>query len=483
MRTIFASAVVAATAMAEIPDIRDVTQFLGGFFDEWEMENNLDELEVCTTDAEGTIDLAFKVQEELANGQHVQAAKDMAAFTSKIQTTIADCKSMQDDLNRIKAWASIFKDQTELVSTITKNVLKHPTAFAKDAKKAEADWMAGLYHDAGTDFAELLTLGVGKVKSDLEAVMPLLDLLSVPDFLAGFIYGMVGESHLTEIETCYAGVTPLAHYADDFIKDLTHFQIFDAIKQMEEFVYHMQLDLQPCVGGAMSDDLAAIEAWGAQFKDPMSLVESVTKHFLFHKKKIEADWATEKSDWAVGEYFQAGKIFADMAVLTIGPIEEPVPSASNGIVEIPEFLGGFFYGMVGESHLTEIEACYNSAEPLADYVENIITDLESGNILGAIKNFKAFQNNMQTDLLPCRDGAMADDIAGLEAWGAQFKDPVALLPSTAEHYFLHKGKIETDIATEKADWSAGEYFKSGEQIADIATILFGKVQDPATFLQ
>ena len=88
------------------------------------------------------------------------------------------------------------------------------------------------------------------------------------------------------------------------------------------------------------------------------------------------------------------------------------------IKEIPEFLGGFLYGMVGESHLTEIEGCYTSAEPLAVYIENIVSDLESGNILGAIRNFKAFQSHMQADLLPCQGGAMSDDLAGLDNWAA-----------------------------------------------------------------
>lgn len=31
------------------------------------------------------------------------------------------------------------------------------------------------------------------------------DAMSVPDFVAGFIYGMTGDNHLTEIEACYQG--------------------------------------------------------------------------------------------------------------------------------------------------------------------------------------------------------------------------------------------------------------------------------------
>ena len=30
-----------------------------------------------------------------------------------------------------------------------------------------------------------------------------IDLMAVPDFIAGFIYGFTGENHLIEIEQCY----------------------------------------------------------------------------------------------------------------------------------------------------------------------------------------------------------------------------------------------------------------------------------------
>ena len=31
------------------------------------------------------------------------------------------------------------------------------------------------------------------------------DVMAAPDFVAGFIYGMTGDNHLTEIEACYTG--------------------------------------------------------------------------------------------------------------------------------------------------------------------------------------------------------------------------------------------------------------------------------------
>ena len=46
----------------------------------------------------------------------------------------------------------------------------------------------------------------------------------------------------------------------------------------------------------MGDDIAAIEAWAKNFTNVKSLIPTLTKRFLFHKKEIEADIATLKTD-------------------------------------------------------------------------------------------------------------------------------------------------------------------------------------------
>jgi len=41
---------------------------------------------------------------------------------------------MTDDVARLQKYISIFSDQTELVSTITKNILKNPIGLVNDIK-------------------------------------------------------------------------------------------------------------------------------------------------------------------------------------------------------------------------------------------------------------------------------------------------------------------------------------------------------------
>jgi hypothetical protein len=48
----------------------------------------------------------------------------------------------------------------------------------------------------------------------------------------------------------------------------------------------------------MDEDIAAIEEWATIFSDPKKLTATVSKNYLLHKKKIDADIDTCKADYA-----------------------------------------------------------------------------------------------------------------------------------------------------------------------------------------
>ena len=130
---------------------------------------------------------------------------------------------------------------------------------------------------------------------------------------------MVGDNHLAEFEGCYSGVTPLWTILETAIADVEAFHIFGAIKEFEKFVYHFQADAAPCL--TLSDDIAAVEAWALIFKNPTSLVATVTKHYLLHKRNVTADITALKTDYAASSYFSVGKDAADLLTVLVGPIE------------------------------------------------------------------------------------------------------------------------------------------------------------------
>ena len=79
------------------------------------------------------------------------------------------------------------------------------------------------------------------------------------DFLEGFLKTFLGDSDLPEIDTCYASMEPLTQYTTALINDIETVDIFDAIKQIELFIFDLQVDLMPCM--EMQDDINAITQW------------------------------------------------------------------------------------------------------------------------------------------------------------------------------------------------------------------------------
>ena len=58
---------------------------------------------------------------------------------------------------------------------------------------------------------------------------------------------------------------------------------------------------------------------------------------------------------------------------------QPRSQPQNGILEAPaEFVAGFIYGMTGDNHLTEIEACFQGGELMYQEIETGISDIKKG---------------------------------------------------------------------------------------------------------
>jgi len=227
---------------------------------------------------------------------------------------------MDDDIQKIEDWAQIFKEPSTLAKELSKNWLLHHKKVKADIAQEEADWSAEQYFDAGKDTAAAIEILLPFKANDLSELE--LDIMAVPDFAAGFVYGMVGDNHLKEFETCFQSSEQLMPYINDFISDLEAFHIISAFENFEKFLFHFQMDVQPCKGKALTDDVAAIEQWAAIFKEPTTLVETLGKHWLIHQKAIKKDIASEKADWSAKKYFKAGNDIADAITLAVGPIEK-----------------------------------------------------------------------------------------------------------------------------------------------------------------
>jgi len=149
--------------------------------------------------------------------------------------------------------------------------------------------------------------------------------MAIPDFVAGFVFGMTGDNNLTEIEACYQGGEVMATEIEQGIADIKHGGTDYDIQAALEFALaatQIPVALNTCKN--MDEDLAAIEAWASIFKDPVKLAKHLSLHYALHKDAIMTDVHALESDWDAGNYFDAGKDLADAATLAIGPIETEV---------------------------------------------------------------------------------------------------------------------------------------------------------------
>lgn len=461
--------------LMEIPD------FLAGLMYGFTEDNHLTEIELCYTGGVNVDQYIKTALEDLHVGGtdwDLQAVLNFGLAALNVPVMLKTCEGMGDDLKAVENWAAIFKHPEQLTTQVTKNYLLHRKAIDSDISSFKSDWAAKEYFKAGVDAANLLTVAIGPVKvtPTLSALPSSNELMMVPDFVAGLFYGFTDENHLTEIEACYEGAKLDVSLFDSALKELEAGEIIKAAKSLSKAMSDLSSDITACKMTAMADDVKAVEQWAAIFEHPTQLVTTVGTHYALHKRGISKDITAEKTDFATGEYFQAGVVTADVLELLLGPV---YPKNSNEMLgftamEIPDFVAGLLYGWTGDNHLTEVEACYNSDLPILEDMQHAADELFHGHVLKSIASFEKAVYNLQVAMEPCH--AMQDDIAAIEAWAAMFKEPAHLVEVVGLNWELHKRGIRRDIDTTKTDFAAGEYFKAGESTADAFTLLFGKVE-------
>merc|ERR1712176_1310293 len=248
------------------------------------------------------------------------------------------------------------------------------------------------------------------------------------------------DNNLAELQTCATDADALVLDVEGFINDMNHGEVIKAAHQAKAIINQAHLSVSDCE--SMQDDLTALKSWASIFTDIPELVKTVGKHMVFHKSEIMDDAHMVSADWSQGMYFASGKAAADLATVAIGPVKEAaleaigehygncktdddcgehfvcwapcdefgtcVPSSFfttvsedycvNGsdtpdavgmdLLELPKIAAGFAYGMVGDNHLSEFEACYAGVQPLEGYLSAALSDLEQFHIIAAMKQFE-----------------------------------------------------------------------------------------------
>ena len=72
-----------------------------------------------------------------------------------------------------------------------------------DIAEVKSEWAADQFFKAGVTSADIVVKTVGPIKPIAVANPLKLDPMALPDFIAGFVYGMTGDNDLVEIEACF----------------------------------------------------------------------------------------------------------------------------------------------------------------------------------------------------------------------------------------------------------------------------------------
>merc|ERR1712038_310035 len=100
--------------------------------------------------------------------------------------------------------------------------------------------------------------------------------MAIPDFVAGFVYGMTGDNNLTEIEACFQG----GELMEQEIKTGGTDYDIQAALQFALAATQIPVALNTCKG--MTDDIQAIEDWASVFTNPTELAAKLAKPYAIH---------------------------------------------------------------------------------------------------------------------------------------------------------------------------------------------------------
>ena len=155
----------------------DVEQFVAGLVFGLIQKNDLAKIQQCLTDADSIADQITNVIAEFKAGDVadiIKAVGDIGGIIQNLPNDLADCKDMQGDVSRIEKWGEIFAHPSQLISTITQQVLMHYQDIMKDVGEISSDFSSKSWNAAGNAIGDLLIQILGKVPEKVLAELELI---------------------------------------------------------------------------------------------------------------------------------------------------------------------------------------------------------------------------------------------------------------------------------------------------------------------
>lgn len=116
----------------------------------------------------------------------------MSKLVQSLSKALENCSNVDSDLILIQSWLSIFSQPENLTKALEENWQVNQEMIKTGVEFLQDDWSSGSYYNAGIDTAVVLQKSIGYP----DFVLGSNDLMAVPDYVVGFLYGMTGDNHL-----------------------------------------------------------------------------------------------------------------------------------------------------------------------------------------------------------------------------------------------------------------------------------------------
>merc|ERR1712166_337573 len=147
-------------------NVKQVEDFVNGLLTGLVQDDNLNNVKLCLTDVKAVETGMATAIADFSKGDIkdiIAGAVAMGKLLNNVEADISDCKGMKDDAARIKKWAAIFNDPSQLLSTIVGNAAANMSGLKSDIGDIPKEVTGIDFKDLGMDIADILVKTIGLV--------------------------------------------------------------------------------------------------------------------------------------------------------------------------------------------------------------------------------------------------------------------------------------------------------------------------------
>ena len=101
-------------------------------------------------------------------GNKIKAIEEIKAIADTLIQTTSDCKpsSMEDDIEALEKWATVFSEPKKLAEIIGAHLVLGHKILGEKISALKSDWKNKKFEAAGQELAYIITLAIGPVTSN-----------------------------------------------------------------------------------------------------------------------------------------------------------------------------------------------------------------------------------------------------------------------------------------------------------------------------